>query len=401
MRCGVFGAVRWRPAGRVGRARGATGRNRARRGAVDPASGLHARAKCAGPGDAREPAPRFRGGRPWPARPDRDRWERYQPVSRCRPKACPRESGGNRAVQRTHPFGAPGAHLTRRERHHHRERQAHARAHPGQAPQEVRLELEAAVQTGVDPFQGRAPTVAALPCGAPVRPESNPPERHVALFPRARASAMHPTLLGVHDAVRPLGVRRTGDGPCGVMAGHRLFFLPRLARLDEGAQLPPLRLQRPAVQPAVGAEVPASMATSANRSSAAAPATNDARRARSNDCSATRRISTTTARRSGKTRNPPSIPAASGGIAKPMRDGPGTGLGSIRRIWTFSTKWDFSSNRTVGECRLGRPSFCSETIRLSGNCCLVRSSIASVLPPLAPRRIPAPGGWIDRFWTKI
>ena len=78
------------------------------------------------------------------------------------------------------------------------------------------------------------------------------------MLPRARASAMHPTLLGVHDAVRPLGVRRTGDGLRGVMAGHRLFFAPRLARLDEGAQLPPLRLQRPAVQPAVGAEVPAS-----------------------------------------------------------------------------------------------------------------------------------------------
>ena len=162
-----------RPVGSGARG-GATGRNRARRGAVDPASGLHARAKCADPGDAREPAPRFRGGRPWPARPDRDRWERYQPVSRCRPKACPRESGGNRAVQRTHPFRAPRPHLTRRERHHHRERQAHARAHPGQAPHEVRLELEAAVQTGVDPFQGRAPAVAALPCGAPVRPESNP-----------------------------------------------------------------------------------------------------------------------------------------------------------------------------------------------------------------------------------
>ena len=149
-----------RPVGSGARG-GATGRNRARRGAVDPASGLRTRAKCAGPGDAHEPGlgPRDRTGR---------RWERSQPVSRCRPKACPRESGGNRAVQRTHPFGAPGAHLTQRERHHHRERQAHARAHPGQAPHEVLLELEAAVQTGVDPFQGRAPTVAALPCGAPV-----------------------------------------------------------------------------------------------------------------------------------------------------------------------------------------------------------------------------------------
>ena len=136
--------------------------------AEDPASGLHARAKCAGPGNAHEPAPRFRGGRLRPAGPDRDRWERSEPVSRCRPKACPRESEGNRAVQRTHPFRAPRPHLTHRERHHYRERQAHARALPGQASQEVLFELEAAVQTGVDPFQGRAPAVAALPCGAPV-----------------------------------------------------------------------------------------------------------------------------------------------------------------------------------------------------------------------------------------
>ena len=47
-----------------------------------------------------------------------------------------------------------------------------------------------------------------------------PSERQTALFPRARASATHPTLLGVHDAIRALGVQRTA-APGRQQARHR------------------------------------------------------------------------------------------------------------------------------------------------------------------------------------
>ena len=111
---------------------------------------------------ARAGPPAFAGGRLWPVGPDRER-----PGS-----GTNRSAGvgpGNRAVQRAHPFREPGPHLTQRQRHHHRPRQTDARSHPEQPPDEVLLELEAAVQTGVDPFQGRAPTIAALPRGTAVR----------------------------------------------------------------------------------------------------------------------------------------------------------------------------------------------------------------------------------------
>ena len=53
--------------------------------------------------------PRFRGGRLWPARPDRVRGL----GGRCRsagggPESAPGESGGSRAVQRAHPLNRPG-----------------------------------------------------------------------------------------------------------------------------------------------------------------------------------------------------------------------------------------------------------------------------------------------------
>ena len=79
VRCGVFGAVRWRPDGRSGRARGCDGAQsspkRSRRPRIGPSY----------KGKMRRSERRARAGA-WPAGPDRDRWERSEPVSRCRPK---------------------------------------------------------------------------------------------------------------------------------------------------------------------------------------------------------------------------------------------------------------------------------------------------------------------------
>ena len=86
------------------------------------------------------------------------------------------------------------------------------------------------------------------------------PERQVAPLAGLGAPAPQLSLLGVHDVVRAFAVQGPGDGPRGVEAGHRLFFAPQLARLDERAHLvgvPQLRLQWPAIQPPVGTEVPA------------------------------------------------------------------------------------------------------------------------------------------------
>ena len=92
---------------RPGAQGGATGRNRPRSGPEDRASGLRARAKCAGAGDAHDPVPRFRGGRFRPTGPDRDRRERRPPVSRCRPGACPRRK--REEPSRATSASAPGA----------------------------------------------------------------------------------------------------------------------------------------------------------------------------------------------------------------------------------------------------------------------------------------------------
>ncbi len=165
--CGGFETVRRPQDGRAGRA--------VRRGAIDPEVDPKAPHRAFGEGQnapvramrtSRPPC--FRRGRLQPAGPDREKIGAQpagQPVSA---QSLPPRKWGEPGVQRAHPFRAPRAHLTQRERHHHCERQAHARAHPGHAPEEVRLELEATVQTGVDPFQGRAPKVAALSCGATV-----------------------------------------------------------------------------------------------------------------------------------------------------------------------------------------------------------------------------------------
>ena len=139
---------------------GATGCNRARRGAEDPASGLHARAKCAGSGDAREPAPgpRDRTGT------DGSAASRSAGVG---PKPAPAKAGGtgpyNERIRSRRPARTwPDASAVITDS----AKPTRVRARD-QAMQEVRLELEAAVHTGVDPFQGRAPAVATLPCEAP------------------------------------------------------------------------------------------------------------------------------------------------------------------------------------------------------------------------------------------
>ena len=90
------------------------------------------------------------------------------------PEPVPAKAGGTGPYsERIRSGRVPSPHLTQRERHHHRQRQTDAHAHPGQAPEEVPFELEAAVEAGVDPLQGRRPTVAALPCGAGLRAEAN------------------------------------------------------------------------------------------------------------------------------------------------------------------------------------------------------------------------------------
>ena len=99
---------------------GATGRNRPRRGAEDPASGLRARARCAGSGGAHEPAPPALAGA---GSGPRDRIGRDGSVTSrsagVGPESAPGAGRGNRAVPRTHPSRPPLPHLTRCERPHH------------------------------------------------------------------------------------------------------------------------------------------------------------------------------------------------------------------------------------------------------------------------------------------
>ena len=189
---------------------GATGRNRARRVAEDPASGLRARATCAGPNDAHEPP----------------------------------GSGGtgsyNEHIRSAHPpVPAPS------ERHHPRQHQADARSHPGQAPEEVLLELEAGVQTSIDPFQGRAPMVAALPCGAtvggggedaPVVPAEND-AHHAPVSPLGHSPIRSHTVRPSH--VKPYAA--AGHGELGHADERRAGGLGPDETASARRGLPPLR----------------------------------------------------------------------------------------------------------------------------------------------------------------
>ena len=68
--------------------------------------------------------------------------------------------------QRAHLLDPTRLHMSQGHGHHHRQRQSDAGLHFGLTPDEVALEAEAVVDAVVDPLQGAAPVVAALPGGA-------------------------------------------------------------------------------------------------------------------------------------------------------------------------------------------------------------------------------------------
>ena len=79
------------------------------------------------------------------------------------------------------------AHASRRQRHHQRERHAGARSHPGDAPDEVLLELMAVVEAVVDAFER-----AAAPVPAPSRRTAEAGGGEDAPVGLARAPSKHP-----------------------------------------------------------------------------------------------------------------------------------------------------------------------------------------------------------------
>ena len=79
------------------------------------------------------------------------RWPAIGPA--CVKGGRPGRSAGigprDRGEQRAHALGAPRVHVPQRQRHHHRDRHPDARSHPGDAADEVLLELIAVVEPAV------------------------------------------------------------------------------------------------------------------------------------------------------------------------------------------------------------------------------------------------------------
>ena len=108
VRGGVLGAVRRTQDGRAERGRRCDGAGSSPKRTRRPRTGRSCKGKRRLCGRcARAGPPRFRGGGLWPAGPGRERWERSQPVSRCRPGACLRRKRGEPG--RTTSASVPGA----------------------------------------------------------------------------------------------------------------------------------------------------------------------------------------------------------------------------------------------------------------------------------------------------
>ena len=190
--------------------------------------------------------------------------------------------------QRTHLLDATFFDVSQGHGHHDGKGQADPGLHLCQAADEMPLEAEAVVDAVIDPFQGAAPIVAAVPTGAAmwgrhedasimlveadphdasIVPRRDPAglvaafttlalqsigggraavfeciaiglealEGQIALFSGLRANAVDTAFFGMDNGVDPLRKQRAGNRLAGIVVGVLLLFAPQFAGVDERA----------------------------------------------------------------------------------------------------------------------------------------------------------------------